>query len=252
MELKKLSEIKQHPLSIYINAQGEPLLYAPIDKLIQLIKQIPKVKRIILITNGTPLTKSLIARLASSGLNNLNISIHSLKQEKASYLAGRTINPKNILDLAQEAAKLGITITITPVVIFGQNEQDVRELAKECKKRSFKISPQNYLRYKQGSKKFKQKDFKYFFSYIAELKKEIGKKPFNLELDMVPDNALPCNIRKNETIKLQIILPGLLPNESIGIYKDRLVSVIGAGERRQVKAKVIRTKHNIIKAIAKH
>ena len=248
-ELARILQIKTKPAHIFINSQGEPLLYSSIAYLIELMKSRNKVVSVSMVTNGTLLTKKKIDMLKDAGLDTMYVSLHSLNKEKARMLSGDIdIEPDKILSMIEYAKKKGIEVILTPVVIFGENEKDIEELARVCLEKGFKIGPQNYLRYRFGEKNFEQKDFQGFYSWLSTLKQKLGEDIFKLPLRIEQDKSPENPFIKGKIEKIPILFPGFFKGEAIGTLYGRLVSIINGEGRKKAKAKIIRTKHNIITA----
>lgn len=259
-ELEKLLNLKKNKCYVFINAHGEPLFYSPLNRLFRDLKSNNKVKGIILITNGSVLSKREIDEFFECGLNQINISIHSLDQKKARVLSGVSGYDLNrILDNIIYAQKKGIRIVVAPVVLFNSkrlekmkipfNESDMFEIAKFCKKHNFLFSAQNYLSYKLGKRISKEKDFDEFYVFLDEIKERFGKDIFDLGMEIIKDNVLKNPFRKGEIVRLKKGFTGFFNDESICVLRDRLVSVVGSNNRNEFNVKIIRTKDNIIKAI---
>ncbi|MBS3159583.1 radical SAM protein, partial [Candidatus Woesearchaeota archaeon] len=85
--LKEIIKEKQTNIEANIDSVGEPTTY---ENLIPLIEEISKIKEVNFIsmqTNGTLLTKQLIKQLEKANLNRINLSIHTLDENKAKILA---------------------------------------------------------------------------------------------------------------------------------------------------------------------
>jgi hypothetical protein len=248
-KLKALIQIKTKNTKIFINSQGEPLLYAPLAYLIKGMKIQDKIDSISIVTNGTLLTENKLEELKRAGLDTLYVSLHTLDKKKAKKLSGSIdINPERILSNILYAKEQGIKVVLTPVVIFGENEKDIEKLARFCAEKGLKIAPQNYLRYKFGEKNYQQRDFDYFYNWLNNLKQDIGEKAFQLPLSIEEDNAPPNPFIKGKVEKIPIVLPGFFKHEGIGSLYGRLVSIINGEGKKTAKARIIRTKHNIIAA----
>ena len=260
-ELKKLLEIKRNKCYIFINAHGEPLFYSPLPRLFKDLKSNNKVKGIILITNASTLSKKNIDEFFECGLDQINISIHSPNINKAKILSGvNGYDLNRILDTILYAQKRGIKIVVAPVVLFNSkrlerqgiesNQDDMIEIARFCKEKGLLFSPQNYLSYKLGKRVSKERSFEEFYVFLDMLKERFGKEIFELGLDIKQDNSLRNPFKKGEVVSLKREFEGLLDDEAICVLRDRLISVMGVKDKKNFKAKIIRTKDNIIKGIA--
>jgi len=66
---------------------GEPLMRKDVSEIIEGIAKVPGIEDISLTTNGIMLNR-VAEKLKSAGLNRLNISLDSLKEEKFSHITG--------------------------------------------------------------------------------------------------------------------------------------------------------------------
>lgn len=260
-EFEKLLEMKKGKCQVFINAHGEPLFYSPLKRLIKDLKLNAKVEAVILITNASLLSKPKVDELFEFGLDQINVSIHSLDQNKSSMLSGvEGYNIEKILEAITYAKKIGIKVVVAPVVLFNSkrlerlkipsNESDMFEIAGFCKKHKLLFSPQNYLSYKLGKRISKEKGFDEFYIFLNKIKHIYGAQIFDLGINIYEDKVLKNPFRKGEVVKLKSSFAGFLDSESICVLRDRLISVLGSANKSEFKAKIIRTKDNIIKAIA--
>src|SRR3989344_4562884 len=89
--LKELANYFNQDLIAHIDSVGEPLVYPQLIDLIKGIKKIKNFKEISIVTNGTLLTKEKIKELEKSGLDKINLSIHSLNALKSQSLFGSNV-----------------------------------------------------------------------------------------------------------------------------------------------------------------
>ena len=110
---------------------GEPLVRPNVDKLIKMLREIPKIEDISLTTNGITLKKHA-KKLKDAGLNRLNISIDSLKEDKFFEITRGRL--KEVLEGIKEAKNLGIEpIKINAVVMKNINDDEVLDFLKFAK-----------------------------------------------------------------------------------------------------------------------
>ncbi len=102
---------------------GEPLLRKGIENLVSMISEIPAIKDISMTTNGILLPKYGSA-LKGAGLNRVNISLDSLKDERFKRLTGGEL--KDVLKGIEYAKKVGFEpVKINVVLIKGFNEDEI-------------------------------------------------------------------------------------------------------------------------------
>jgi GTP 3',8-cyclase len=106
---------------------GEPLVRPMIENLIKSIAKIPHIKSIGLTTNGLLLSDT-VEKLKSSGLNSVNISLDSFKEDRFKMMTG--INGLNkVISSIQKAKDAGLDVKINTVVVRGWNDDEVVEFA---------------------------------------------------------------------------------------------------------------------------
>ena len=106
---------------------GEPLVRPLIENLIKSIAKIPHIKSIGLTTNGLLLSDS-VKKLKSSGLNSVNISLDSFKEDRFKMMTGINGLDK-VISSIQKAKDAGLDVKINTVVVRGWNDDEVVEFA---------------------------------------------------------------------------------------------------------------------------
>jgi cyclic pyranopterin phosphate synthase len=106
---------------------GEPLVRPMIENLIKSIAKIPHIKNIGLTTNGLLLLER-VEKLKSSGLNSVNISLDSFKEDRFKMMTGINGLGK-VISSIQKAREAGFDVKINTVVIRGWNDDEVVEFA---------------------------------------------------------------------------------------------------------------------------
>jgi len=106
---------------------GEPLVRPSIENLIKSIRKIRHIKSVGLTTNGLLLSDKIDA-LKSSGLDSVNISLDSFKEDRFRMMTG--INGLNkVISSIQKARDAGFNVKINTVVVRGWNDDEVVEFA---------------------------------------------------------------------------------------------------------------------------
>jgi len=106
---------------------GEPLVRPSIENLTKSIRKIPHIKSVGLTTNGLLLSDKIDA-LKSSGLDSVNISLDSFKEDRFRMMTG--INGLNkVVNSIQKARDAGFNVKINTVVVRGWNDDEVVEFA---------------------------------------------------------------------------------------------------------------------------
>jgi cyclic pyranopterin phosphate synthase len=106
---------------------GEPLVRPLVENLIKSIAKIPHIKSIGLTTNGL-LFSDKVKKLKSSGLNSVNISLDSFKEDRFKMMTG-TNGLDRVISSIQKARDAGFDVKINTVVVRGWNDDEVVEFA---------------------------------------------------------------------------------------------------------------------------
>jgi len=106
---------------------GEPLVRPSIEDLISSIANIDGIRSIGLTTNGLLLSEKVKA-LKSSGLDSVNISLDSFKENKFRMMTGVNGLDK-VTSSIQKAKDVGLDVKINTVVVRGWNDDEVVEFA---------------------------------------------------------------------------------------------------------------------------
>ncbi|HDP73447.1 MAG TPA: radical SAM protein [Candidatus Woesearchaeota archaeon] len=236
-----------------INSHGEPLIYEPITELVRGLKRNSKTEKVVLLTNGTLLTKEKLDELKNAGLDKINFSVSAVDIETAKRLSGvKNYNIGKILGLIDYASKNFETL-IAPVYMKGINDEEIEKVVKICAEKNIEAGIQNFLEYKTGRKPAKEISFEKFNDFLKELEQRHGTKLRDLDFNLQRDKSLDMPFRKNQVVECRILLPGRMKNERIGVVKgiSRAISIFNCEKSPGtfVKAKITRTKHNIFSAV---
>jgi GTP 3',8-cyclase len=107
---------------------GEPLLRPSLENLIRDLTKIQNIKTISMTTNGI-LLEDKINQLKSAGLNTLNISLDTFREERFRTLNGIS-NLNKVLRGIQKANELGFKIKINTVIIRDWNDDEIINFVK--------------------------------------------------------------------------------------------------------------------------
>lgn len=107
---------------------GEPLLRPSLENLIRDLTKIENIKTISMTTNGI-LLEDKISQLKSAGLDTLNISLDTFREERFRTLNGIS-NLNKVLRGIQKASELGLKIKINTVIIRNWNDDEVINFVK--------------------------------------------------------------------------------------------------------------------------
>lgn len=106
---------------------GEPLVRPGCAGLVGRLKQIPGIRQVTMTTNGV-LLQQYLPRLLENGLDAVNISLDTLKQERYRSITGKDELPR-VLEAIRQAAGSGLKVKVNCVLLQGVNDGEWRELA---------------------------------------------------------------------------------------------------------------------------
>ena len=107
---------------------GEPLLRPALENLITDLMKIKNIETISMTTNGF-LLEEKIDQLKSAGLNSLNISLDTFKEDRFRTFNGIS-NLNKVLRGIQKARELGIKVKINTVIIRNWNDDEIINFVK--------------------------------------------------------------------------------------------------------------------------
>ncbi len=254
-EFRKLAEFKGCEVEAYINSQGEPTLYGPLPELISDLKGLEMVRGVVMNSNGSLLDEDYIDRLAAAGLKRLNLSLNAIDIQKAKIISGwGKYDIERIKRMAAYAA--GKTeLLIAPVWLPGYNDDEIPKLVEFALGIGAKIGIQNFLYYKRGRNPVTPMKWEDFYARLAGLEKKYGinltKMDLADEFRIRPTVNLPKPFRKGRVVDAEIKIPGRYPNEKIAVAGNRNITISNCPRSSgNVRAKIIRSKHNVFDAIA--
>ncbi|MBI2673141.1 radical SAM protein [Candidatus Woesearchaeota archaeon] len=250
--IKEVVKLKGDGVEANIDSVGEPTTYKHLTELISDISRIKGISRISMQTNGTLLNKDKIINLEKAGLNEINLSIHSLEPELAKTLMGdKSYDIKKVIDIAREIAKTRIVLLIAPVYLPGVNDDEIPAIIELAKEINAKIGIQKYEVYKYGRKfkAAKHENWWKFYKRLVELEKKhntklkISAKDFKIE----KKPSIPEVFRKNESPYVVVKAPGWINGQMIAVTRDRCISINNCNSKigDKIKIKILETKNNI-------
>ncbi|MEE8211922.1 MAG: GTP 3',8-cyclase MoaA [Acidiferrobacterales bacterium] len=105
---------------------GEPLLRREIERLIEMLADVPGLDDLTLTTNGSPLTKEKASALQRAGLQRLTVSLDSLDDAVFQAMNDVSFPVARVLKAIDHAATAGLSpIKINMVVKRGLNEDSI-------------------------------------------------------------------------------------------------------------------------------
>ena len=249
-ETKKILEYKKKKgMHIYINVQGEPLLYYDIVNLVKDLKEIKYVEKITIISNGMLLTEKLVEELSDAGLTTLNISVSAINDMLAKEIMGTSAyNIKKIKEMLTYTVKNAKFKTIiTPVFINGVNEEEMDSLIEFSKEIGCEIKIQKFCTNKAGRNPVKEISWEPFYKKLQELEEKYDIKLKEEIYKLEKTKEYPCPFRKGELVEAKIVCPGRYKYEKIAVAKERCIVIPSCRkESGVIKVKILSSKHNLI------
>ena len=229
--IRDIVEIKgSHNIEIHFAPYGEILLYSNLFDLVEEIWKIKGIETISLQTNGLLLNEEIINQLEEAKITRINISLNSLKQEKANYLCNsKNYDMDNLMKNISYLLETTIEVLIAPVWFPGENDEDIEEIIRYIKdlrkqdysEKKIQIGIQKYLIYKTGRKlkKIRPKSWGYFYNQLSLLERK-----YNIKLKLGPKDfgihkrktVATLRVQKNDLLKLKVISKGRWKKEYIG------------------------------------
>lgn len=113
---------------------GEPLMHPDIAAIVRYAGRKANVS---IVTNGFLLRNSVIEELNAAGLNNLTVSVDTLKADRSRYIQKSFQSLKTRLARLQALAKFDVHVT---AVLCESSRDDFRELTREVQDMGFRMS----------------------------------------------------------------------------------------------------------------
>ena len=223
-----------------IDGVGDPLTYPWLVKLIEEIKKRGVAHSIALETHAATLTRQLVHKLEEAGLDRINLSIETLKPDKAKMLtATKWYNLKRVVEIAEYIAKeTSIDLHVTPVWLPGINDDDIPELVEwayriGAGKKWPPVTIQKYVKHKYGRhpKDVREVSWNEYWSWIKTLEKRLSKRiTWSMEdWGMRRAKRIKKRLRRGEAARALILGPGWLKRERLAVVPSakRVVTVVG-------------------------
>ena len=174
--------------------------------------------------------EEIIKQFEEAKITRLNISLNSLREEKANYLCNcRNYDMENLLRNISYLLESSIDVLIAPVWFPGENDDDIEDIIRYIKdlrkqdysEKKIQIGIQKYLIYKTGRKlkKIRPKSWGYFYDQLSLLERK-----YNMKLKLGPHDfgihkrktVATLKVQKNDLLRLKVISKGRWKKEYIG------------------------------------
>ncbi|MBP3224318.1 MAG: GTP 3',8-cyclase MoaA [Campylobacter sp.] len=116
---------------------GEPLIRRDIAKFVKMISDYAPSIDLALTTNGYYL-KNYAKDLAEAGLKRINMSLDSLRPERAKYIAQKGVL-YNVLEGLEAALEVGLKVKLNTVVLRGINDDEICHLIEFAREKGVQI-----------------------------------------------------------------------------------------------------------------
>ncbi len=238
----RFATLKGGGVEALLDGVGDPLSHPRIAEIVEALKKIPGVSAVALETHGYHLTKNMVDRLWEAGLDRVNLSIDSLDPELARRLA-RTpgYDVARVVEAAEYLVKeTEIDLHIAPVWLPGVNDREIERIVEwgtriGAGKRWPPFGIQKYVAHKYGRKPrgVREVSWDEFYRWLDRLGEKLGVnlRPRSEDFGIRPAPRVPPAFNVGEHVKLDIVLPGWLRGEVIGVPlrgAKVLVTVVGA------------------------
>lgn len=157
---------------------GEPLLRRNLPELVKRLALLPNLTDLSLTTNATQLLK-LAEPLYLAGVNRLNVSIDSLRQECIQAITGSD-SLQSVINGLMQAKAVGFSpIKLNMVMMAGVNERDVEPMAAFCIEQGFVL---RLIEAMPIGKTGRSAAFMSIYPLLERLKKRYQLQPLSEEL----------------------------------------------------------------------
>lgn len=252
--VKEAVSFKGKDTQIFIDSVGDPMTYKDIIPLIEGMSKIKEISKISMVTNGT-LLKDKIKQLEKAGLNEINISLHSLDPKQATFLMG---NPHYQLDQVvenvKEISKTKIKLVLTPVYLPKVNDEEIPKILDLAKELKAELGIQKYEIYKYSRKLKSAKNITYykFYEKLKEWEKRnkqkliLSKKDVNLE----KRDSFPTKLDVGKKYKAVVKTRGWLKGQQLAVAENRAISVLDTSNKPgdMINIRIIENKDNLYMA----
>jgi cyclic pyranopterin phosphate synthase len=106
---------------------GEPLLRPKLERLISSLSKINCIKSIAMTTNGL-LLEYKVKQLRDAGLESVNISLDTFKQDRFKAITGID-GLKKVINAIEAAEHVGLVVKINVVIVRGWNDDEIVDFA---------------------------------------------------------------------------------------------------------------------------
>lgn len=246
-------------IEMHIDGCGEPLLYPKIVELVDRFSRLEDVEVISIQTNGMLLDEEMVLKLEKAGLDRINLTINSLDEGTAKFMAGTdSYDLDKVLTNAETIANSNIDLLVAPVWIDGLNDEGIEDIIQYAKdlgagEKWPPLGIQKYREHRNGRKVegYSEIPWKKFHERLESLEEK-----YNVKLKLSPkdfgiedaDFSLEKVFRRGQKVKAEVLAQGWNPGQKLAVADHRTITILNGnkvsiGERATVK--MLRSKHNL-------
>ncbi|MCH6257683.1 GTP 3',8-cyclase MoaA [Puniceicoccaceae bacterium K14] len=123
---------------------GEPLLRSDLVELVSSLKKETSIRDLSLTTNASLLPR-YASKLKEAGLDRINISLDSLKDDTLEKMSGRKTKATTVLKGIDSALSVGLKTKVNMVVKKGVNDSEIISMATEMRQRAITLRFIEYM-----------------------------------------------------------------------------------------------------------
>jgi len=261
--VERVARAKGVMVEALLDGVGEPLTHPHILDIIRALSQSPHVWRVAVETHGGFLTRKLVDKLDEAGLSRINLSLDTLDPEKARILVGVDwYDPRKVARAAEYALEeTSIDVVLTPVVVPGVNEEDMRDLIEWARRHGageksgwptgVLIQKMEIHKYGRKPRRVRPWSWSQFYRWLQGLEEETGYRlrPSMEELGYRRAPRLEEPYKPGDSIVLEVVGPGWRKGELLAVDREyRRVMALYCrrpGCRGRVTARIARSRDNI-------
>lgn len=244
-EFRKVMAVKDKPVTVYLNPQGDPTLYADLVELVRDVAATPMVKDIVLITNGMLLHSAMVDGLKEAGLTSVHLSLSAIDPETAKKVMGTGgYDVERVKNNAASIAKK-MDVLLTPVYVPGMNDAELPKLIAFAKSIGCtKVGIQNFMTNPRGRNPVKPMPWEEFEKAMKKLEQEHDIQL----LDSTPlgqTKELKRPFKRDDVVRARVVCPGRYPREKVAASQERCILVPRCDKEGEIMVRIRKSNHNI-------
>jgi uncharacterized Fe-S cluster-containing radical SAM superfamily enzyme len=264
-----IARFKGGGVEVLLDGVGEPLSHPEILDIIRSLKESGYVSRVALETHGGFLSRRLAVELERAGLDRINLSVDTTNTRLAKHLVGvEWYDVSRVLDVAAWILEnTSIDVVLTPVVVPGFNEDDMRDLIEWARRHKAGVKSgwptgvliQKYEVHRYGRKVRGVREWSWgrFYRWLRDLERSTGYRlivePWEIGFERRPSIDKPYS--SGDKVKVIVMGPGWHWGEFIAVdlRYERVIAVMTEKELKPgktVTVTIVRDEDNIFVARA--